>query len=243
MKRNIFRLFAIIAIAGLAFTGCQKEAAELVPQENQAEFLTADKTEEIKLEETAFSSKKSSFTVKQVFLDGGTVIFSNWTAASTTIVGNQRWTTINYSGQIPNVTPFYEGGAYQYPYDAAMTLNGLTSAMNTKTGIIENSTWRIPTWDDMNHLHHMVHGDEASIVAGLNMQATGMFKWDGVNASVHQNPDYGIFWNSDFSLGTQGQDTWHLFANDSQTHVFGFQYQIEYPYAPIRLVQDIEPIQ
>ncbi len=132
---------------------------------------------------------------------------------------------------------------HHYPYDAAMTLNGLTTVYQTIPNIVENSTWRIPSWEDMNHLYQMVYGDEASIITGLNMQATGMVKWDGVNASVHQNPTYGIFWNSDFTLGTQGQDTWHLFANDTPTHVFGFEYQLQYPYAPIRLVQDVTPIQ
>jgi len=248
MNRNIFRLFAIIAIAGLAFTGCQKEEPELVPQESQTEFLTADKVETIKMNETAFSSKKSSFSEKQVFLDGGYVTI-NGSMFPTKIVGDQRWITMDYLSFISG-TAFNNGNTTHHNYDAAMSLNGSISEaprFMEPANLVENSTWRIPSWEDMNHLHHMVYGDEASIVTGLNMQATGMVQWDGSGIAqdegVHQNPTYGIFWNSDLTTGSQGQTTWHLFATDTPTHVFGFEYQLQYPYAPIRLVQDVTPIQ
>ena len=246
--KSIFRIFLFVALVSFFFTSCEKEEAELVPQENQAEFLTANKTEKIKFEETAFNSKKSSFTVKQVFLEGGYVTI-NRAIFPTKIVGDQRWITMDYTSFISGM-PFNNGNTTHHSYNAAMTLNGSVSSIPRfmePANLVENSTWRIPSWKDINHLHHMVYGDEASIITGLKMQPTGMVHWDGTgiakDEAVHQNPTYGIFWNSDFKLGSQGQDTWHLFANDSQTHVFGFEYQIKVPYAPIRLVQDVTPIQ
>lgn len=242
MNNQFLKLFAFIAIIGLAFTSCQKEE-EFVPQEDQSVFRTAEKTEIMKLEETAFSSTKTIFTEKQVFLNGGVVIIS-YQYLTTKIVGDQRWCTMDYSGYISG-TVFNNENTIHHSYDAAMSLNGSTTLMNiaSPTNLVELSNWRIPSWDDLDHLHNMVYGDIASKVTGLNMQATGMVKWDGVNASVHQNPTYGIFWCSDFVLGNQGQDTWHLFGNSAPDHTFSFQYQLQYPYAPIRLVQDVEPIQ
>jgi hypothetical protein len=242
MDNQIFKLFAFIAIIGFAFTSCQKEEVELL--EKQAEFLTADKVEEIKFEETSFISTKSSFTTKQVFLDGGCVTI-NGSFFPTKIVGDQRWIILNYNKEIGSKS-FQTGNTTHHLYADAMTLNGSVSSnprFYEPTNLVEKSNWRIPTWLDVNHLHHMVYGDEPSIIAGLNMEATGMIKWDGVNASVHQNPTQSIFWNSDFTLGSQGQDTWHLFAAKDDGRVYGFQYQLDYPYAPIRLVQDVEPIQ
>ncbi len=247
--KNILKAFAFIALVGIIFTSCQKEESMVEPSTDQEKFVTAEKTGEFNLKETRFSLNKSTyFTVKQVFLEGGYVTI-NGMMFPTKIVGDQRWITMDYVKYISGQA-FNNGGTVHHSYDAAMSLNGSTSSFPRfmePANLVENSAWRIPSWDDMNHLHHMVYGDEASIITDLNMQATGMVKWDGtgdpITNSVYQNPSYGIFWNSDFTLGDQGQDTWHLFANDAPNHVVLFEYQIHYPYAPIRLVQDVEPIQ
>lgn len=239
MKR-LLKSLATVAFAVVMFTSCEKEIVESTQAENEPKILTATRTEEIKLDEKRFISKKSSFTTKQEFIAGGFVII-NGTLLPTTIVGDQRWITLDYQAYISGQA-FRNGNTTHHSYDAAMMLNNTSGVNYLPSDIEELSKWRIPSWDDMNHLHHMVFGDEASIVVGLNMKATGMLEYDGTT-EVHQNPTYGIFWNSDFNLGEQGQDTWNLFGNSSPTEVFGFQYQLQKPYAPIRLVQTVTPIQ
>ncbi len=109
--KNIYKIFIFSALVGLFFTSCEKEETGLVPekQAEQDKFLTADEEETIKLNETSFSTTKTTFTEKQIFLDGGSVVI-NGLFLPTKIVGDQRWITVDYFGQIPNVTPFYEGG-------------------------------------------------------------------------------------------------------------------------------------
>ncbi len=247
--RKFINLIAIIAIVGVAFTGCQKENNLSEPTQSipEQEVIVVTKTEEVELNKKEFDAPKRYFPQKQVFLDGGFVKFSNNMFALTVVVGDQRWIVTDYMGIISNVTPISAGGTYHYPYHAAMSLNGLTTDQNFNPAIVEKSDWRIPSWYDMNHLHHMVHGDEESIINGLDIKPTGMVKWDStgtaLNNGVHQNPSIGVFWNSDFCSGHQGQDTWHLSGFKFPDYVYLFQYQLSYPHAPIRLVQDVEPIQ
>ncbi len=243
MKNYIFRIITLTALFSVVLFSCQKEEeSEQILPSNEKLFISVNKTEDFKLNKQSFVTSKSSFTEKQVFLDGGFAMIAGQ-FFPTKIVGDQRWITFDYKAFIQNPS-FNCGGTIHHSYEAAISLNGSATTMNfyPPANLVEKSTWRIPSWNDLNHLHHMVYSDEASIITGLNLLATGMVKYDGID-TVHQNPTYGIFWCSDFLVSDQGTDTWHLFGSISPDYVYLFQYQLSYPYAPIRLVQDVEPIQ
>ncbi len=250
--KYIFKIFIFSALIGLFFTACEKEGninseqPKLSPRVVK-NLITPTESETVEVIKVPFSENRTkAFTEKQVFLDGGFAII-NGNFAPTTIVGDQRWMLVDYNWiQQPNDTTVSSlNNTNMYTYADAMTLNNSPISISPfePANITQLSNWRIPSWDDMNHLHHMVYGDEASIITGLMLKKTGMARLDNGTA-IRQKINDAVFWNSDFVLGNQGQDTWHLFdAEIDNDYVYLFQYQLQVPVAPIRLVQDVTPIQ
>lgn len=208
----------------------------------------ATNSEEVEFEQTSFYNGLKSTTIsgKQDFVDGGFVQIG-MQFFPTKIVGDQRWITVDYTAQISGQT-FSNGGTIHHSYEAAMSLDGSSTIMNmyAPTGLVENSNWRIPSWSDMNHLGSMTYGDSESAISNLNLTSTGMVQWDdSYDASIatHVNPTLSVFWNSDFIDATSyNNGTWHLTATNATDYLYLFQYQTYKPYAPIRLVQDVEPL-
>ncbi len=244
-----FEKIAILIILGALIYSCQKEP-DLTPERDSLLSFEAQKIVEEQFDKIPFdlNIKSTSFDEKQEFIDGGFVQVAGQ-FFPTKIIGDQRWITANYTTPISGQT-FSNGGTIHHSYEAAMALDDSPTQMNLygPSGLVETSNWRIPSWYDVNHLHHMTYGDEAGIATGLNLTtATGMVRWDRSSAledAVHVNSSLCIFWNSDFIEPTTGNyGTWHLTAHNTVDYMYLFQYQVLYPYAPIRLVQDVEPIQ
>ncbi len=246
--KNFEKRIAISIVFALLICGCQKET-DLALEKDRLSSFDAQKTSEIQLNKTPFAPipKSTSFDEKQEFIDGGFVQVAGQ-FFPTKIVGDQRWITANYTTPVTGQT-FNNGGTIHHSYEAAMALDGSPTQINiyAPSSLVETSNWRIPSWQDMNHLYIMTYGDNEGIATGLNLTATGMVKWDRASAletAVHVNPALCIFWNSDFiEATTSNYGTWHLTAHNTIDYMYLFQYQIPYPYAPIRLVQDVEPIQ
>lgn len=241
------KIISISFIFGIAVISCQKDN-DFVTETNKFSPVQAKRKLETQFEQIPFSSllKSTNFSEKQEFKDGGFVQVASQ-FFPTKIVGDQRWITANYTTPITGQT-FNNGNTIHHSYEAAISLNGSPTQMNmyAPANLTETSTWRIPSQDDMEHLYQMLQGDLESEKNGLNLVSTGMIQWDEVSDpdnATHVNPSLSIFWNSDFHEPTEHNfGTWHLYAHDTVNYAYLFEYQIPYPYAPIRLVQNVEPI-
>lgn len=139
---------------------------------------------------------------KQEFVYGGIALLSNYIGMETTIVGNQRWTTMDYFviqsscettsdlepeyiegdvwqnniDSLDNIVIEYES-VYHFSWPTAMTIGEFSTIANVGSpdGLTEESKWRIPTQRDAKRLCYMLRKDYEAINAGLEGKATGVF--------------------------------------------------------------------
>lgn len=217
------------------------------------------------------SCNKSYSVYDYSFIDGGMALIAGQ-FLPTVIIGDQRWTTMDYKGvlhdtslsdwdnKLYGVATAADSTVY-YSYNLAMTLNNTATTFNlySPTGLVEESNWRIPSTTDDNHLYHLANGNETLINTWLNPLRRGMIyhSYSSFNLTEADTipcvfaANEAIYWLSEYLdpvveesgavLGPYG--TWHLSAMNGTDHVYMFQFQYMMPYAPIRLVQDIRPIE
>lgn len=139
---------------------------------------------------------------KQEFVYGGIALLSNYIGMETTIVGNQRWTTMDYSvlqssyettsdlepeyiegdiwqnniDSLDNIVIEYDN-VYHFSWPTAMTIGEFSTIANvgSPNGLTEESKWRIPTQRDAKRLCYMLRKDYEAINAGLAGKETGVF--------------------------------------------------------------------
>lgn len=188
--------------------------------------------------DTSYTTLKSSDSIydglpseKQEFVYGGMVILDNYVALETTIVGNQRWTTKDYTKIISNhiiqslpdsITSDFVNendldvlndiiieysSIYHFSWPLAMTLGEFTTManVNSPSNLSEESNWRIPTQKDAKRLCYMLRKDFEAIDDGLQGKRTGVF----YSVFVTDVEDEGTTWASALaregysSFGTQ----------------------------------------
>lgn len=177
---------AILFFLGITFNSCQKENVTQDNQPLEKDYLTPMPTKIAEGKFDVVPQMKNSSTLKATidlynseFIDGGMAMIAGQ-FMPTIIVGNQRWTTVDFKGYIndpslnklentiygdakdPNSTNYYS-------YNLAMTLNGSPTMMNyyAPAGLVELSNWRIPSWSDVNHLGYLSGGDDAKVNTNL----------------------------------------------------------------------------
>lgn len=217
------------------------------------------------------SYNKSANLQTTTFMDGGMALIAGH-FLPTVIIGNQRWTTMDYKGYLHDsnlsdwdnvmygIATSIDSTVY-YSYNLAMTLNNTPTTLNyySPVGLVETSSWRIPSWDDENHLHYMTNGNDELINTWLNPLTRGMiyhtyssFNIQTANIipcvfaaseSVHWNSEYYAPVENDNETEFGPYGTWHLTAMNGTDYSYLFQFQLMMPYAPIRLVQNITPIE
>lgn len=270
MKKNIKKL-AVLFIFGLAFYSCQKEDLRQETLTKEKEFFTpiGDNIKEGEFDIVPWgdqSTLKSSGSYN--FIDGGMVMVGGQ-FMSTVIIGNQRWTTIDFKGLLNDPsfskwdnllygTALSLDTTVYYSYNLAMTLNDSPTMMSygPPAGLVETSTWRIPSWSDEQHLYQLASGDEEAISTALQYKTTGMVYHEYSSShiptadtiSVYYNPATTVHWNSDYipydgTPGGASNGTYYFTGGNAVDHIYLFQFQLMMPYAPIRLVQNIEPLQ
>lgn len=272
--------FYIFIATLLVVSGCEEDlslCSEGTETEQVSNIVWLDKS--IKHDLTAldtvpwydYSYNKSASLQTSSFRDGGMVYVAGQ-LLPTVIIGDQRWTTMDYKGYLHDsnlsewdnvmygVATSSDSTVY-YSYNLAMTLNNTITMANfySPAGLEETSSWRIPSWEDENHLHHLANGNETLINTWLNPLTRGMIYHTyssyyiptasiipcvfAANESVHWNSEYhDPVVNANGSVsGPDG--TWHLTAMNGTNHTYLFQFQLMMPYAPIRLVQNVRPIE
>ena len=193
---------------------------------------------------------------KYSFIYGGNIKIGRNTY-ETIIVGNQRWT----SEHVETNTI----GGFLYPviddelesdiepnmyYDLLARMKfANTKIVNSYSpnNLIEKSSWRIPTYDDAHKLWENIKCNSRYekyhlITSNLNYAPTG---WYSIfhNAIIDSEHDY--FWLSD-TTQEENKESLTYFAlvfNDKFYGAYPFQVPIEEVFMPIRLVQDIIPIE
>ena len=267
-------LLLFLLFLGTAFYSCQKDD---ICQENEPlaeDFLTPMPTKTAEGDFDIVPQIEKSSTLKSTtdlydseFIDGGMAMIAGQ-FMPTVIVGDQRWTTVDFKGHIQNASlTNLENSIYgdatdpnstnYYSYNLAMTLNGSPTMMNynAPAGLAELSNWRIPSWSDENHLGYMSGGDNAKVNTNLDFKPTGVIYHEYTTSPINPDSVRAVFynahmathWNSEFISGTGTGNgpygTWHLTGGNCVDYIYLFQFQYMSPHAPIRLVQDIEPIQ
>lgn len=265
--------FLLTFIVVLSVWSCQKESFDQETIQDKNDFFTpiGNNAKEGDFDVVPWPEKsnlKSSQSLyDSEFIDGGMVMVGGQ-FMRTVIIGNQRWTIDDYKMNItdPSLSIWENkiyGDAQQvdttlyYSYNLAMTLNGSPTMMsyNAPSGLVETSSWRIPTWSDENDLGYMAAGDMEAITNALEYKSTGMIYHeyssvyipDADTIPVHLNPTETVHWNSEYipndGSGNGPFGTWHLTGGNASDYIYLFQFQLMMPYAPIRLVQNIEPLQ
>lgn len=192
---------------------------------------------------------------KQTFKNGGYVTIGG-IVMKTTIVGNQRWTTVDYKGflyeaafdSIENRIFGKRDTTIYYSYELAMTLNESETedSDDEPDGLIELSKWRIPTLDDEYNFAYMLRKDYKAMAKGLKAKPYGLI------AYWYKVPTYELGWfqyNKEYAChwvqGYKKMDAPYIsdryqMAFLNENHYMVGDLQRMNPYAPIRLVQDIE---
>jgi hypothetical protein len=248
---------------------CQQEIDDKYEQPNDDSNLTIPsivKKGEFDIVPWNNNSYLKSTQSSNLFTDGGMAMIVGQ-FLPTVIIGNQRWTTMDFKGMISNPSlSKWDNKLYgktlpmdttiYYSYNLAMTLNNTPTMINyyAPDGLVERSNWRIPTQSDENNLHIMALGDETAINDAMNFVPNGMIYHEysspyistADTVAVLCNKNASIHWNSEYipydGSGHGPYGTWHLTGANGTDYIYLFQFQLMMPYAPIRLVQDIDPL-
>jgi hypothetical protein len=246
MKKN--RIFKYILLATIGLTvlaSCSKEE-ELEPEETQSGLRKVVLKESLTVE---FEKTEFGHTLKyetEEFIDGGVHCISGigvW--APCVVIGDQRWVTMDINASLPSgvgdgrsvLHP--ETGVYNPMYDreAAEWIGntaGTTIMGYGGPAITQLSGFRMPTEDDAEHLYGMAGGNDAAIIAALQLTKTGLLGDIG-GTPMFFNGHLGYFWVEE----TFNPDRNWLFAADiDNSHVYLTEHQYPY-YVPVRLVQTI----
>ena len=271
--RNFTKIPVLLILLGLTFYSCQKEEIAQESKPVKDNYLTPipEAVDEGEFDIIAKpESQTTSSLFKSEFKDGGMAMIAGQ-FLPTVVIGNQRWIALDFKGYLndpsltktentiygnasdPNSTNFYS-------YKLAMTLNESPTIMNYNApdGLVELSNWRIPSKRDVSNLGFMagpgIEGD-TKINNNLRLKTTGVIYHRYTTSPIDPefvaprvfSPDRAAFWNSEFipgsGTGSGPYGTWQLTGGNGVDYIFLFQFQYMSPHAPIRLVQDIEPIQ
>lgn len=163
-----------------------------------------------------------------------------------------------------------ESPSFYYTIYKARELNGLTTEFNVpiqnSVSVVETSPWRVPTREDWTDLGLMLNQANRQIFLQKMMLATtGYFKlqpignWpfggarypiaicDSLDYLVHVDSGLAFFWIDDFtptnpSMRFFPEGTYHLGSTSASGSFVMLESQSTDIYAPVRLVQNIEPV-
>ncbi|MFT3738562.1 MAG: hypothetical protein QM786_07370 [Breznakibacter sp.] len=250
----------------VAFTwSCQKETGNDPTQTNDdLELIMPSIVREGKFDIVPWDNNSAlkSTQASAQFTDGGMAMIAGQ-FFPTVIIGNQRWTIMDFKGTISDPSlSYWDKITYgeitpldttrYYSYNAAMTLNGSPTLLNlyAPAGLTEVSNWRIPTWEDESDLYQMAQGDETAINTAMDFNANGMIYHTYSSSHIPTadtipvlyNPTVAVHWNADYLPYNGSYGTWHLTGSNTVDDFYLFQFQLMLPYAPIRLVQNINPL-
>ncbi len=163
------------------------------------------------------------------------------------VIGDQRWITMDIavdldllSGEGDARSLYHsERGEYIPMYDREAA-DWISSTAGTTTfgyggpAITQLSGFRLPTEEDAEHLNGMAGGNDAAIIAALQLKKTGLYGDIGGTA-VSFNEHLGYFWIEETI--NPGRN-WLFAADIDNNHVSLAEHQFPY-YVPVRLVQTI----
>ena len=270
--RRFTKIPILLILLGVTFYSCQKEEIAQESETVNEDYLTP-MPETIDEGEFDIIAQPENYSTSNLygseFKDGGMAMIAGQ-FLTTAVIGNQRWTTIDFKGYLndPTLTDIENtifgdatdlNSTRYYSHKLAMTINESPTMLNYNApdGLVELSNWRIPSRQDINNLGFMVGPKPERYVTisdKLQFKKTGMIYHQRTSPYdpnalrvVHQRPDELVFWNAKYipydGSGSGPNGTWHLTGGNAVDYIYLFQYQLLHPHAPIRLVQDIEPIQ
>ncbi len=190
---------------------------------------------------------------KYSVLSGGNVTIAGCTV-STAIVGGQRWTTMPYSGRkLGDRLEVEENDEFfYYGRDDVMSIGEVmgVNKQGVPAGLREKSNWRVPSYEDVTKLSNNIkcnsRGEKyKKLFAMFNSDLTGAFYYAGGSSqAVYFYPEYSIFWlsNTNKEAGKTYENNFVQMFNDQCWSTGPYQHG-PYGYAPLRFVQDIEPIE
>jgi len=222
MNRNIFRLFAIIAIAGLVFTGCQKEE-NLAEPINSVKSINAEQTFPILKHGPVFTDPA---VVKYMYDWEGNLRPVDCRVIRDTHGNKQEWIFADFITDFG--TAYYASGdTYGLNKGAYHNWNDASSIDGFQSRLIYNSdgspyaNFHLPTMSDINNLAHML-GSTSAIKnklqlaydgywgAGVNWETTTACMWINNPGDPNIVPGCGVFGKWD---GQNNNNFWMVYPN------------------------------
>jgi len=215
LQKSIFRLFAIIAIAGLAFTGCQKEENLLEPENNIEEQIISfwDAHPEL-----AYLKKKENYVDRMPDVKD-TIVKINGQSLKSTTIRNQIWTNADNESVDLFFGQEYSGGVYFLKPDVT-ALDG----------------FHIPIETDIALLVKNLNGYVARIPLYLNLSAGGMVSYDGVNYTP-ENSIGTAFWSN--STVTTPNPPYNIYERISLNNGLSYAQTSKFYALKVRLVKNL----
>ncbi len=255
MNKNKFLLSMLLLI--ITLWSCDNSDYYEQTNDNESQSILIQnpkfaKSDTIECEPLEFSDRANK-TVSGLyhFIDGGTVKIGK-EKFYTVIIGDQRWfseyITLRVAGSATVDDDIFADNVVYYKYSSAMSLNGVEvkNLKQVPNDLIELSEWRIPSLDDAKKLWDNVactsrYEEYRKIGKGLEFVGTGAF-FDPKLETIW-DADFEYFWLSD-TLNTDEYTKHYYVRFNNESFVIGASnLSVENIWFPVRLVQDIEPIE